>query len=71
MRAFMATNPREGRPPHQYTLEEFGLTAEGIARDFAEYRERFILQPLERRGRDLPEQPAAGRQHVRRRSSRW
>ena len=43
MRTFMATNPREGRPPHQYTLEEFGLTPEGIARDFAEYRERFIL----------------------------
>jgi hypothetical protein len=43
MRAFMATNPREGRPPHQYTLEEFGLSPEGIARDFAGYRERFIL----------------------------
>jgi len=43
MREFMATNPREGRPPHQYTLEEFGLSAEGIARDFREYRERFIL----------------------------
>lgn len=43
MRAFMATNPREGRPPHQYTLEEFGLKAEGIARDFDAYRRRFIL----------------------------
>ena len=43
MRAFMATNPREGRPPHQYTLEDFGLTAEGIARDFDAYRRRFIL----------------------------
>ena len=43
MRAFMATNPREGRPPHQYTLEEFGLTADGIARDFEGYRQRFIL----------------------------
>ncbi len=43
MRTFMATNPREGRPPHQYTLEEFGLTADGIARDFAAYRTRFIL----------------------------
>jgi hypothetical protein len=43
MRAFVATNPREGRPPHQYTLEEFGLSTEGIARDFAEYRARFIL----------------------------
>jgi hypothetical protein len=43
MQAFMATNPREGRPPHQYTLEEFGLSADGIARDFQAYRERFIL----------------------------
>lgn len=43
MRAFMATNPREGRPPHQYALEEFGLSADGIARDFQAYRERFIL----------------------------
>jgi len=43
MRAFVATNPREGRPPHQYTLAEFGLTTDGIARDFAEYRARFIL----------------------------
>ena len=43
MRAFVATNPREGRPPHQYTLAEFGLSEDGIARDFAEYRARFIL----------------------------
>ena len=43
MRAVLATNPREGRPPHLYSLEEFGLTAAGIERDFAAYRERFIL----------------------------
>ena len=43
MQRFIATNPREGRPPHLYTLEEFGLTAAGIERDFAAYRERFIL----------------------------
>jgi hypothetical protein len=43
MRRFVATNPREGRPPHLYTLEEFGLTRAGIERDFAAYRERFIL----------------------------
>jgi len=42
MRRFVATNPREGRPPHQYTLEEFGLTRAGIERDFAAYRARFI-----------------------------
>ena len=43
MRRFVATNPREGRPPHQYTLEEFGLTRAGIERDFAAYRARFII----------------------------
>lgn len=43
MRRYVATNPREGRPPHRYTLEEFGLTRAGIERDFAAYRERFIV----------------------------
>jgi hypothetical protein len=43
MREYLATNPREGRPPHQYTLAEFGLSEATIARDFAAYRERFIL----------------------------
>jgi len=43
MQRFIATNPREGRPPHLYSLEEFGLTPAGIERDFAAYRERFIL----------------------------
>lgn len=43
MRRFVATNPREGRPPHLYTLEEFGLTRAGIERDFAAYRARFIV----------------------------
>ena len=43
MQRFLATNPREGRPPHLYSLEEFGLTQAGIERDFAAYRERFIL----------------------------
>ena len=43
MRGFLATNPREGRPPHRYTLAEFGLSDATIARDFAAYRERFIL----------------------------
>jgi len=43
MRDFVARNPREKRPPHHYTLAQFGLTEPGIARDFAEYRRRFIL----------------------------
>jgi len=42
MRRFAATNPREGRPPHLYSLEEFGLTRAGIERDFAAYRARFV-----------------------------
>jgi hypothetical protein len=43
MRDFVARNPRDKRPPHQYALAQFGLTAAGIERDFAEYRRRFIL----------------------------
>jgi hypothetical protein len=34
---------RDKRPLHHYTLEEFGFTKESLQRDFAEYRERFIL----------------------------
>ncbi len=34
---------RDKRPVHRYTLEEFGYTEEGLKRDFAEYRERFIV----------------------------
>ena len=43
MRKWTEDNAREKRPPHEYTLEKFGLTEEGIARDFSEYRERHIL----------------------------
>jgi hypothetical protein len=43
MRCYLATNPREGRPPHRYALEDFGLTRADIERDFAAYRERFIV----------------------------
>lgn len=39
---FVQSNPREKRPPHHYTLAQFGLTEEGIRRDFADYMERFI-----------------------------
>jgi len=42
IRAYMADNPREKRPPHHYTLEQYGLTAAGIRREFAEYRKRYI-----------------------------
>lgn len=42
MRAWVEANPREHRPPHEYTMETFGLTREAIEREFAEYRARFI-----------------------------
>jgi hypothetical protein len=48
MRAWVAKNPREHRPPHEYTREKFGLTKEQIESAFAAYRERFIL------GREAP-----------------
>jgi hypothetical protein len=42
LEAWLATNRREKRPPHDYTLAEFGLSEDAIRADFAEYRERFI-----------------------------
>jgi hypothetical protein len=42
MRQWLVDNAREKRVAHSYTLEQFGLTEEGIRRDFAAYRERFI-----------------------------
>jgi hypothetical protein len=42
MRAWVAKNPREHRPPHEYTMESFGYTRETIEREFALYRARFI-----------------------------
>lgn len=42
MRHWTQDNARENRPPHDYTLEKFGLSEAGIARDFREYCERFI-----------------------------
>lgn len=46
MQQWLAENAREKRPPHEYTLEKFGLTREEIEREFAAYRERFILPRL-------------------------
>jgi hypothetical protein len=40
--ACMAANARENRPKHKYAAEDFGLTAEGIARDFAFYHDRYL-----------------------------
>jgi hypothetical protein len=38
----MANNPREKRPPHNYTLEQFGFTEEEIKRRFRAYRKRHV-----------------------------
>ena len=35
-------NPRDARPPHEYTLEEFGFTENYLAELFSEYRKRYV-----------------------------
>ena len=35
-------NRRELRPPHDYTLEQFGFSEEGLRDQFKDYRLRFI-----------------------------
>jgi hypothetical protein len=42
MAAWVAKNPREHRPPHEYAMETFGYTRETIEREFADYRARFV-----------------------------
>jgi hypothetical protein len=42
MRQWLVDNAREKRVAHSYTLEQFGLTEQGIRTDFAAYRRRFI-----------------------------
>jgi hypothetical protein len=41
--AYMSTHPREGRPKHEYTLEEFGFTRAELEQRFRAYREKHIL----------------------------
>jgi len=43
MRAWLAVNGRDSRPSHQYSLAQFGLSADQLKSDFAAYRQRFIL----------------------------
>ena len=43
MQSYVEHNRREQRPLHSYSLGHFGLSEDQIARDFAAYRERFIL----------------------------
>lgn len=38
----IADNARENRPRHKYTAQQFGLTPEQIARDFAFYHEQYL-----------------------------
>ncbi len=45
MHAFVAKNPREQRPPHEYSMETFGYTREAIEHAFAAYRARFVTGP--------------------------
>ena len=42
MQAWVAKNPREHRPPHEYTAEKFGLSRERIERACPRYRARFV-----------------------------
>ena len=42
IRAYLETHPREGRPKHSYTLEQFGFTEEEVRRRFQQYRARHI-----------------------------
>lgn len=42
MEACVEANRREGRPRHKYSSDQFGLTPEGIARDFAFYHEKYL-----------------------------
>ena len=41
-RAWMDANGREKHPPHHYKPEDYGVTREEIAREFADYHEQFV-----------------------------
>lgn len=49
MARYVAVNGRDRRPPHGYTLAQFGLDADAIRREFADYRETHVL-PRQRGG---------------------
>lgn len=42
MESWRTDHPRDNRPPHEYSLSEYGLTEEGIKAAFADYRARYI-----------------------------
>ena len=43
MSAFLAGNPKGKFGKHEYSLEEFGLTREGVRAHFRDYCERFQI----------------------------
>ena len=43
LEAWLVDNAREKRPPHRYSLADFGLDREELEARFADYRARFIL----------------------------
>lgn len=43
MKRFVDEHGRDRRPPHGYTLEQFGLDAEAIRREFGMYRELYVI----------------------------
>jgi hypothetical protein len=47
MKAWLAKQAREPRPPHHYTPEQFGLSEAAISEAFAGYLDRFV-EPHER-----------------------
>lgn len=42
MEQWRVDNPRDKRPPHEYTLSDYGLTEDGIKTAFGPYRKEFI-----------------------------
>ncbi|ROS05753.1 sulfotransferase family protein [Sinobacterium caligoides] len=43
MRQWRQANKREDRAPHHYTLQQFGLTEQGLSEQFNDYRQAFIV----------------------------
>ena len=43
MEQWQGFNQRELRPPHEYTLEQYGFTESGLELQFLEYRAKFIV----------------------------
>jgi hypothetical protein len=43
MARYVVENGRDKRPPHGYTLAQFGLDVDAIRREFAAYRETYVL----------------------------